>query len=488
MDRTSLAGKFYSGCMIDIPALILPKKHHFGLSIGRVSLRAIEVDSHGKIKTSIEVPIPEGTIENGILLKKDIFIDLLTQLIKKGRFSSPYVSVCFSEVFAYVREYTLPVISKKDLGEAISWNIADLIPFPKEDIYFDWKLVYANDTEYKVMVVAIQRKILDPLVDVLTLVGLKPLRFEPGTSASARMVSLKAGESVLIVEINRKGAYVVLVQQSKIVFTTVVAYTQEDTSETYLANIVQTITEISQYYKNKGLLVETKTSILLSGELATADWAKALAQRMTYQVKIMQISAVSPAFNKAYVAATGNIEKPEDAGSINLLPAEIQKHYDQERAKVFYTSILIRSGLVVLIYVLSSIAMYIGVKWERQRFESNVQKLTQSTKVQGSEIQKLLSLNANAANVVALAPLRFTPYDRLLVLRSIIPEGITITQWEYDDAKLQYSLSGVAKDRDMLLVLKEKLEQTGEFAKVTLPLGSLETPANVRFTMTFLTK
>ncbi len=474
--------------MIDIPALILPKKHHFGLSIGRASLRAIEVDSRGRVKTSVEVAVPDGIAENGVILNKNLFIDLLTQIIQKGKFSTPYVAVCFSEVFAYVREYTLPVISKKDLSEAVSWNISDLIPFPKDEIYFDWKLVYANETEYKVMVVAIQRKILEPLIEALTKAGLKPLRFEPGTSAAARLVSLKAGESVLIVEINRKGAYVVLVQQTKIIFTTVVTYTQEDTSETYLTNIVQTITEISQYYKNKGLLTEVTTSVLLSGELATNEWASALSQRLTYPVKILQISAVSPAFNKAYIAAVGKIGPPEDADSINLLPPAIQRRYDQERADAFYSSLLLRSGTVLLLYVLSSVAMYVGIMRERQRFETNIEKLTLSTKVQGSEMQKLLSLNANAANVVTLAPLRVTPYDRLQVLASIIPEGITITQWEYDDAKQQFSINGVAKDRNLMLVFKNKLEATGEFAKVTLPLGSLETPTNVRFTLTFLTK
>ncbi len=126
--------------------------------------------------------------------------------------------------------------------------------------------------------------------------------------------------------------------------------------------------------------------------------------------------------------------------------------------------------------------------WHRGQLEARDKLLTSQSKLQKGSTQNLLLLNAQAKNVVTLAPLRVTPKDKIQVLQTIIPEGITITGWEYNDSKLSFALSGIAAKRDDLLLFRNKLEQTEEFTKVTLPLGSLELPLNVHFTITFVTK
>jgi hypothetical protein len=69
-----------------------------------------------------------------------------------------------------------------------------------------------------------------------------------------------------------------------------------------------------------------------------------------------------------------------------------------------------------------------------------------------------------------------------------LTESVTVTGWEYDDARLQFKIVGTAKTRDDLLALKTSLEQSDAFAKVTLPLGTLETPVDVPFVLTFVIK
>jgi len=128
------------------------------------------------------------------------------------------------------------------------------------------------------------------------------------------------------------------------------------------------------------------------------------------------------------------------------------------------------------------------ISWERQKLESRTKTLTSANKQQTTDTKNLLLLNAQAQNIVALAPLRTTPKDKLLVLQSILPEGVKIIQWDYDDSKLTYQLVGIAVSRQDLLTFKNKLDQTDEFTKISLPLGSLEQPADVRFSITFVAK
>lgn len=475
--------------MPTLPTLFLPKLRHFGLSIGRTSLRAVEVDQNGRVQSSAEIELPEGILESsGVLLKKDVFTDSVKKLVAIGKFTTNYVAVCFSEVYAYNRESRLPLIPKEEMNEAVSWRIKELFPFPETELYFDWRLLDTTEKEFHVSVVAVQKKVLDPLVEALVNSGLKPLSFEPGASAIARLLVLKPEECVLLAQINRKGAYVTLVKGGEALFTTVVNFTTQDTPETYLSNIVQSILEIAAFYQSKGILKKESTSVLLTGELATNEWANAITQKCTYPVRILKTQIQNPAFNKAYVAATTKIVPPLDEHSVNLLPDKIQRQYDNERTTRFYKSLLTRALVVVSAMVVFSLGAFIAVTIERQRLETQVNQLTEKNKLQGENSQGLLLLNANAKNIVALAPLRKTPKMELSVIERITPAGVTITQWEYDDNKLLYTLSGVAKSRNELLLFKNKLEQSDEFTKITLPLESLVSPENVTFTLSFISQ
>lgn len=474
--------------MLNLPDLLVSRKHHFGLSISRTSLRAVEVNKQGIVTSMAEVLLPDGIFEEGVLIKKEDFVNALKTLLSKTKFSTVYTAVCFSEVYAYSREYNVPRLSEKDIGEAISWNIKDLVPYPVEDIYFDWKVLETTETEIKTSVVVVNKNVLDPLLEALVTAGLKPLSFEPGTSAIAKLLVLEPEQSVLITEINHKGAYVTLVNMGKALFTTVISYTKEDTGDTFLKSIVASLTEIANFYKNKGVIKNAPLSVVLTGELATDEWAKALSQVSSYPVKILKTSQVSPAFNKAYAVAVSTITSPNDQQSINLLPAHTQAIYDHERSTAFYTSLFIRSLIFMICILLVAIGAFAAVTLERQRLVARSTRLASSTTSQNSQVQRLLLLNGHAQAIAQLAPLRQTPRDTLMVLRGILSEDIIVTQLEYDDAKLVYTLQGTAKDRVALLNFREKLEQTGEFAKITLPLDSLESPQNIKFMITFITK
>lgn len=471
-----------------ITDFFVPKHRHFGLSIGRTSIRGVEVDARGRIKALAEIALPDTVFQGGILVEKNIFIEHLKKLIAAGKFSTKYVAVCFSEAHAYSREHAVPLIAHNEIHEAISWHVKDLFPFPEEDIYFDWKLIEATEKENKVLVVAIQKNFLDTLLDALISTGLKPLSCEPGAAAVSRLLIFKPGQHALVTEINRRGAYVTLVEGSKTLFTTVVNYTNTDTAESYLKNITQTILEVADYYKNKGIIKDESTAVVLTGEVVSNDWVQKMSTLVSYPVQILTTPVNNPAFNKAYAVAISTVAPPDDEKTINLLPSSIQQYYDRERRNVFYTSLLIRTAVILGIFCGISILALIAVSLQRQQLEARVKSLTAETTATSPDTQNLLLLNAQAKNIVDLAQLRATPKDKLVIIGSLLSDPIKVAQWDYDDRKLTYSIVGDAADRSDLLNFKNKLDASDEFAKVTLPLGSLETPKNVHFEISFITK
>ncbi len=473
--------------MISLPDLILPKVDHFGLSIDRTTIRATELDSVGKIRALAEVRFPEELFISGILVKTDIFVTALKNLYTAGKFTTPFVTVCFPEAYAFTRETSMPVVPFEEVHEAIGWQTTNLFPFPKEDIYFDWKILRSDEKEYQLAVVAVQKIILDPLVDALLRAGLKPLRFEPDASAIARLVHLPDDKYALVTDINPRGAYVTLVEGEKSIFTTAISISPTDTHDVYLANIAQSIKEIGSYYKQKNIISDG-ISVILTGEYATQEQVKQMAGSLPYATKVLNTQIQNPSFNKAYAAATASFAPPVDERSINLIPENLQKQYDQERESLLYKRLLIRFMIIIGLFSIVAITSFLAIKLEEQQLASDIKILQNIVKQEGSNQQNLLLLNAQAKTIVGLAPLRVTPKQKLITIATLLNDTIKITQWEYDDTKLQFNFIGTAKTRQELLSLKNKLEESKEFIKVTLPLASLESSENVKFSMTFVTK
>jgi len=474
--------------MISLPDVILPKIKFFGLSIELTSLHAVELDDRQKPKKMAETQIPEGIFKDALLVDKNSFVQILKNLISTGNFSSPYVAISFPESFAYTREHVLPVIPLDEVDEAISWRAQELFPFPKSEIYFDWKIMSITDKEYIVSVVAVPKKVLDPIVAAIISAGLKPLRLEPDASALARLLTLEAKEHSFLIEINQHGSYITLVEGEKALFTTVVPISKDDTPVSYLSTIDQTLVDIVAFYTKKQILSQGKTSVIVTGDLASQEWVGHLNSLLKYPTYILKSKMQHSRFNKAFTSAVAKIAPPLDGQSINLLPSNIQIDFDNERNINFYIGILVRAVIITFIMVLISFGSYLAVTVEKQRFEIQVKLVRQILDTQKPNTQKLLLLNAQAKNIVALAPRRKTPAEILYDLNTAITEGIQISSWDFDDAKQTIKITGVAATREALLVFKKSIENIGRFDKVFLPLESLENPSQVIFTISFLVK
>lgn len=466
-----------------IPDLVLPKIKHFGLSIDTNSLRAVELDKNGEISHLADMQLPDGVFSDGVLLQREVFIESLKRLSATAKLTTPYVAVCFPEAFAFTRGLTLPHIPLEEIGEAVVWRAKELFPFPIEEIYFDWKLLSQTETEYQLVVVAVQKRIIDPLVDALVSSGMRPLSFEPDAAAIARLLVLTQQQHLLLLDVNKKVAYVTLVEGQKALFTTVVQYPSDGGPGQYVTHINQSIQEILTYYRRKGIVGSEATEVILTGEIASEEWMK----QIPFPVKILKTKTQYSSFNKAYAAAIGKIAPPTDPDTINLLPAAKQLFYDTERNTSYYKILLTRLLLFVgLLTVVSGVA-YGTMLVERQRLDGDVKRLTARNQAQAEGSQGLLRLNAQAKAVVALAPLRKTQRANIALLATLVPETIELTQVEYDDTKLTFTVSGTARTREALLDFREKLESAEAFGKVTIPLGTLEVPVNVKFSLTFVT-
>lgn len=471
--------------MVALPTVFIHKKRYFGLAVGRTSLRAVEIDNAGRVKIALEVKIPEDTFALDGTVKVENLVGALQKLLSVSKFSSKYVSVCFSEIYAFTRNVAVPLVPFSDVRETLTWRVKELFPFSEEDVYFDWKLHSQTEKELNISVIAVQKKMLDALTSAILTVGLKPLGFQPTAVAISALLKLKPEQSIVLVEINKRGSYVTLLEGEKNIFTTVVNYSTGDTPEAYLTSINHTITDILTYYYRKKIIKNIKVPIVFTGELASEGWAKKSGELLGAPVNLLKTAITNPAFNKAYAVAAYQVAPPDDETTINLLPPVIQSRYDREITESFYRTLFTRMCFLLILACVGAVGVFVSISLQRQQLDTRIKQLSSVINGQKSEKQHVLLLNAQAKNIVALAPLRKTVAVKLLVLNKLIPSTVSVQQWNYDDAKQRFTLKGVAENRSDLLLFKEKLESSSEFARITLPLGSLESPKNVQFTIMF---
>src|SRR3989344_4131756 len=430
--------------MFSLPDTILPKIRHFGLSIDKTALRAVELEASGRVRAMAEVLFPKIVFEDGVLSDRGLMVEALKKLFEVGKFTTPYVTVSFPESYAFTRGHALPILPVDELMEAVSWSAKDMFPFPIEDIYYDWRVVEKREKDYQVSVVAVQKKVIDPLIDCLVRAGLKPLRFEPDASAVSRLLVLRPTEFALVTELNKKDAYVTLVQGEKSLFTTVVTVSTSGTEETYIRSVLETQHEIVSFYKQKGLLRDEATQVVLTGELANEQLASRISPMLHYPIRLLKTPVQNSAFNKAFAAASARVVGPEDPFSINLLPPNLQHSYNAQRKHSFYQTILIRTAFTLGLFCLFSIVSFIAVSMEKQERDDRIKTLTVLTQSTRTQSRQLLLLNNQAKHIVALAPLKITPRNPILTLGSLTGEAIAVSHWSYDTTKLAFTIDGIA--------------------------------------------
>lgn len=470
--------------MVSLPDLMLPTREFFGLSIDRMSLRGVQINRKGQVTSVAEVQIPQDLFSQSIMVNGEAFRQALMSLKEKGKFTTPYVVVSFPESFAYSRELALPKVPLSEVGEAVSWHAKELFPFPEEDLYIDWKLIREQEGELILSVVAVPKKTIDPIATALLSVGLKPLRLKPDASVIAQLLKIAANTHAIVTEVNRTGAYVTLVEGEKSIFTTVVSFSSEDTPATYLASVKQTIQEIISYYRQRSLLTEETIPIVVTGEVASDHWVREMPKPVTLLATPMN----NPGFNKAFASALSQVSPISEHHSINLIPSNLKKVYEIERTILFYRTVLTRTLVIIGAYTVL-IGLVLGLLMvERQQIDGNVKRLSELVQSQSGSAQALLSVNGTAKQIVALAPFRKTPRDALFNFLEIIPTGISLSQWDFDDVKQQFTITATANTRDDVLNFKTLLEESNKFTNISLPLSFLESSKDIVFTMTFSTK
>lgn len=202
-----------------------------GLDISDRSIKLVQLsnDDRRVLLSHCWQMIPEGVIEQGVIQEAPMVRKLLTEALKKCRLQAQpddAVVASIPETQSFMRVIEVPVMKEDEIAEAIQWEVAQHIPFGLENVYIDWQLIggghEAAAGREEVLVGAAQRKVVDPLVDVLLKAGLDVAALELESQALVRALisyELRQQQGLLLVDIGGTATNVVIHDHGAMRFT-----------------------------------------------------------------------------------------------------------------------------------------------------------------------------------------------------------------------------------------------------------------------------
>jgi len=241
-----------------------PKISGFGIDLSDLSVKIVNLKKkRGKFFLTAfnRQEIKEGTIEEGEIKNEEALMEAIQKTlheIKGQKIRNPYCIVSLPETESFVRLVTLPAMKPEEVTEAIKWELEANIPLSVQEIYYDWQIIDNLKPDAKqldVLVGVLPKKTVDPYLEVLKKVGLKPFIFEIESLATARALvpGGTSGRPLAILDFGAKRTSFFIFSGQAVFFTTSLPIGNN--------SMVKTLSEKLAISEQKALEIKIKVGI-----------------------------------------------------------------------------------------------------------------------------------------------------------------------------------------------------------------------------------
>ena len=200
-----------------------------GIDISAQSIKIIRLAKGGRrLQAHCWHGLPEELIVRGLITDQAAMQkQLITALgkCKIGPRTNDTVVASISETESFLRVIDVPQMDDSEISEAVQWEVAQHIPFGLENVYIDWQPVLGKsqvEGRIEVLVGAAEKRVVDPLVDLLFALNLDVAALELESQAIIRaLISLELREAagVLVVDLGGVSTNVVIHEHGTTRFT-----------------------------------------------------------------------------------------------------------------------------------------------------------------------------------------------------------------------------------------------------------------------------
>ncbi len=523
-------------------------KTSVGVELHDQYIQVVELSKHGKgieLEAFSRVNVPSGLIQNGELKDKIALQLLIKETFEKANprpIAKKNISVILPTRAVFSHIFKLPLkLSSKDVYQAISYEAENIVPFSLEDLYWDYRVLDKEDAKQPhssqyVLFAAVPKTIADSYADLFVSAGIHPDLF--GVSIDALLQTLEPclQESIgkAVVSFGPLSTQIFLLKGNKLryFFSSNEGYekfirnmqdqhkwNEEEFRKKWQDNMLEKEQQDelsgfiqSQYIQAQILFPENQSDtvkeLIITGEYASLPLFYDLAQTMFPKNKVTigdpkknlivddkkflgehykngdKVPLSIYFTNTIGVALTGLRKKLFNP--VNLLPTHLKSQIKQKGIEnITFIGTLVLT--VISLFISGTIFIeHQNYYFERTQLENKKQMIENT--LYGTRYQEIKSLFTNFnGEIAALSKIEaglFSVSTLIQDIYAILPKGLIITTFMFDDRNLTLELNGVADTREELLGFQQILENNEMIKKVTLPLSNFDKKTDISFAMT----
>lgn len=452
------------------------KKTFVSLSFSIHKLQVLQLNSSKtKVLKFGEVDIPVGLIEGSKVTDPQKMAVVIKSAYKQFGLKEKTVGIVLPEFSTYTRTLTLPVLSDKDLDEAVNWKMKEFLPNSGAGMVMDWRILSKLGNNNQVLVVSISELVLASFVVSVEYAGLYPLVVETPSLSLARAAG-KDPDLKMVVYAQNSEALILYLRGEEILTSAV-------SLSTDASSLIKLAYQMSRHY-----IDSPAKKLLLGGLDITQETLKQFQDSLKLPITWLKMETIglTPEQMQEYLIPLSLQHKdtaaPISEMTINLLPHRWAQSYASKRVKDQIWLLTLVSAMIILICFLVTL----GSNLVMQRQLTDLTQVNPETVKASDDLVTLVkAVNTKADNVNKIMNASKNPVEVINKITSSQPAGVVLGEYNVDLEDGNVIVSGVAADRQALVEFKNQLDAIEEFGDVDVPLDALQQSTNINFDFSF---
>jgi Tfp pilus assembly protein PilN len=460
---------------------------------------AVVVTWGRRVKRFATMPLPPGTVKEGVVLDAPLFSRTLKQFLKTAKIRRSKVTVCFSGARSFMRLVLLPDLPTKLMTNAVAQEAEKLMPVPLESLYLAWSEIGRLDDKKQVFLLGIPRPVWDSAIPVLRSLHLEPSHIDIKPLALAWAAGLADS---LICDVQADSADFVIVRAGVPHIMRTVSLPLSDSAEEMAQNVAEelekTLALFHSTYPDRSLLDDVP--IYLSGKVSQDKLLELLILRETGRRGVpFPLTGLPDIPWQQYIVNLGLLRKEGVLGApckkgmhrglakLNLLPLPYQpSRRSRQRLAYIGVAVVAVAGLMPLFSLVNASAAEVDSLQSRLALTNQVVQNKQLEQKAIARLEQSIAevsvpnekMNALLTQITSNRQAIRSDLSRIMV--DSLPATVSLTYLEYDGNTIE--VRGIAESKEAFLGYGRMLRDSQDFSSVAV--ASLQdTTDGVDFTL-----
>ncbi|MDR1702936.1 MAG: type IV pilus assembly protein PilM [Sporomusaceae bacterium] len=199
-----------------------------GLDIGTGFIKAAEISFAQAVpllKAVAVARIPEELNHEGQIADFRALGEFLAKLWSQQKLSCRNVTAAINSRHVFLREITLPAMSRAELAAAIKWDLGNYIPYEENSCYYDFAPTTSESgQESRALLAAALKETVDNVAAALFAAGCKVWAIDIEALAAQETIETAAGKISVIVDIGQFQSQIIIFSEKIPVLTRVIPW------------------------------------------------------------------------------------------------------------------------------------------------------------------------------------------------------------------------------------------------------------------------